>query len=275
MSYGPKSAGCSRPAWRRLAAKSASGLAGPARKRRLLRPGPLLWLTLLFTLLLGPLAASGQSVLLQADVAQDTLGAEFGPNRRYFGHVLMGLGLVAGPAGGPGAAVRYGRGSTELELGARLKRRCSQALALTLTGRYALLSYELAQTSRKTVPNATLHKRESLSLHQLQLEVGLRLNVGRRGNVVGRYVELLGWGGRVVGSSHRTEDPPAAGSGSTTTISRGLDYLAKWPAGLGGRLGSGRLALTSRYRLSPAFQGRAAAAPELPRATVGLEIGLF
>ena len=267
-----------RPLWLRISpvgfrlAGFRAAAAGISGRRLSVGLGLLLWLGLLL-----PRRAAAQQVLMQAEVAPDTLRADFGPNRRYFGHVFGGVGVVAGPAGGAGAALRYGRPSTELELGARLKRRYSQTLALTLAGRYALLRYGLAQTSQKTVPSPTRHQSESLHLHQLQLEAGLRLNAGRRGNVVGRYLDLLAWGGRVVGSRHVTEDAPAAGSGvaATTTIGRGPRYLARWPAGVGLRLGSGQLALTGRYRLSPAFRGDGAGWPELPRGTVGLEFGWF
>lgn len=244
--------------------------------RRLVRCGRGL-LVILLGMLLGPLTGRAQQVLVTGDVAEDTLRTEFGPNRRYFGHAYVGGGLVLGPAGGPGAPLRYGLPSHELELGGRLKRRYSQTLALTLTLRYALQTFALAQMSQKTVPNPALHRRESLSLHQLQLEAGLRLNAGRRGNVVGRYLDLLAWGGWVAATTHITEDDPAPGSGATTaaTTEHGLGYLARWPAGLGLRLGSGHVALTGRYRLTNVFQKSEPARPELPRGVIGLEISLF
>ncbi|WP_375419401.1 hypothetical protein [uncultured Hymenobacter sp.] len=257
----------------RLATTGGGREPGRASWRRCWGGAPLMVLSLL-----GSLPGRAQQVLVQADVAADTLRADFGPNRRYFGHLFVGGGLVLGPAGGAGARLRYGPPSRELELGARLKRRYSPTLALTLAVRYARLSYGLAQTGPKIVPGPTRHRRESLTLHQAQLEGGLRLNAGHRGNIVGHYLDLLAWGGWVAGTAHRTEDDPAPGAGASTsaTTGRGLRYLARWPAGLGLRLGSGRLALTGRYRLTAVFRGREASAwPELPRGVLGLEIGLF
>lgn len=229
----------------------------------------------LWMLWLSPLAGQAQQVLVEGEL--DTVQASFGPNRRYFSHFFGGAGLVLGPAGGAGARVRYGLSSQETELGLRLKRRYSQTLALTLAVRYALLTYGLHQSSQKTVPNAVLHQRESLRQHQVQLEGGLRLNAGRRGNVIGRYLDLLAWGGRVVGTAHHTEDEPAPGSGATSseTVERGLRYLARWPAGVGLRVGSGRFALTGRYRLTSAWHGAGTGWPELPRGVLGLEVGIF
>ena len=224
--------------------------------------------------LLGPVAARAQQVLVQANVAEDTVKTTYGPNRRYFAQAYLGYGLVAGPAGA-GAAVRYGSTSRELQAGGRFKRRFSQALALTVDARYAHLRYELSQNDQKTVPSAAQHRYESLGLHQLQADLGLRLNVGHRGNVLGRYLDLLAWGGWVAGSSHRTEDAPAPGIGRVETIETGLPYLRRWRSGVGGRVGLGRLALAARYRLSPMFEAGYAAWPELPRWVLGLEVGVF
>ncbi|WP_310396063.1 hypothetical protein [Hymenobacter sp.] len=219
-------------------------------------------------------AARAQQVLVQANVADDTVKTTFGPNRRYFGHLHFGFGLVAGPAG-RGAALRSGVSSAELRGGGRLKVRLSQALACNLDLSYAFLRYDLAQNGQKTVPSSALHRRESLGLHQVCSEASFRLNAGRRGNAVGRYLDLLAGGGWVAATRHTTEDDPAPGIGSVGTTERGLPYLRRWTGGVGARLGIDRYALTARYRLSSAFGPGYAAWPELPRVVVGVEVGLF
>ena len=217
--------------------------------------------------------AQAQQVLVQANVADDTVKTTFGPNRRYFGHFLVGYGLVAGPAGA-GAGIRYGLPSSELRLGGRLKRRLSPTLALSVDLGYAFQRYELAQNGQKTVPSAALHHAESLARHLLYSELSLRLNAGRRGNTVGRYLDLLAGGGWVAATAHGTEDAPGPGIGSVETTERGLPYLRRWMADVGARLGWDRYALTARYGVTPAFQPTYAW-PEPPRWRVGVEIGLF
>ena len=229
----------------------------------------------LLGLLAGALpAARAQQVLVQANVADDTVKTTFGPNRRYFGYAYFGYGLLAGPAG-TGAAVHYGLGSAELRAGGRLKVRFSQALALNADLGYAYQRYSLAQNGQKTIPTPSLHRSESLGLHQLYAELSLRLNYGRRGNAVGSYVDLLAGGGWLAATSHTTEDDPAPGIGSIETTERGLPYLRRWWGGVGGRMGVDRYALTARYRLSSVFAPGHAAWPELPRWTLGVEVGLF
>jgi hypothetical protein len=223
----------------------------------------------------GSFAAQAQQVLVEANVADDTIKTTFGPNRRYFGHAYASYGLLAGASGGGGVQLRYGPGSLEAQLGGRLKRRLSQTLALNLDLRYAYQQFRMLQNAQKTVPSPALHQSESLSLHHIQSELSLRLNAGRRGNVIGRYLDLLAYGGWVARTSHTTEDEPGPGIKFVETTESGLPYLRRWTGGVGARLGSDRYALVTRYRLNPVFRPQYAAFPELPRWVIGLELGWF
>jgi len=221
------------------------------------------------------LPARAQRVLLRADVAQDTLQASSGPNRTYFSHFYLGYTAVVGRASGPGADLLFGR-SGEFQVGIRNKYRLSQALAVGLDLRYARLGYYLEQNDRKAVPTTTRYAREHLSLSQVQGEAFLRLNAGRRGNAIGHYLDLLGWAGWVMGSSHYYQEAATATIKKRQTTERGLSYMQRWPYGVGARLGSGRLAVVGRYRLSSTFTGAAQDRyPELPRWLLGLELGWF
>ncbi|SHJ48671.1 hypothetical protein SAMN02745146_3219 [Hymenobacter daecheongensis DSM 21074] len=235
---------------------------------------PLILPVLLGALLsfFAPASVLAQRVLLRENVADDTVRSTFGPNRAFYNHAYLSYGLVAGPAGGAGAALRYGR-SAEVQLGLRNKWRISQPLALGLDVRYARPVYHLAQTGQKTVPNAVLHRREYLALPQAQTEAFVRLSYGRRGNAIGRYVDALGWGGWVISSVHHYEDGASNGAKKVQTSERGLAYVNRWTYGAGARLGSGRYALVGRYRLSHVFRpGTQPRYPELPRWLLGLEL---
>ena len=225
-------------------------------------------------LLLRGSAAQAQQVLVRADVAEDTVTNLTGPNRRYFGHVYLGYGLMAGASGGPGTTGSYGLRSAEYQVGVRLKRRLSQAFALNLDLRYAYQRFGLEQNSQKTLPSPVIHQAEYFSLHHAQAETSLRLNVGRRGNTVGQYLDLLAFGGWVAGTSHTTEDDPAPVVSAAETTETGLPYLRRWTGGVGARLGIDRYALVARRRLSSAISPGYVYS-ELPRWTVGIEIGLF
>lgn len=232
------------------------------------------WGMVAFLLVGGPAATRAQQVLVQATVADDTVKAVFGPNRRWFGHGYVAVGVVAGPAE-TGAALRRGLYSTETRLGGRLKLRLNQSVALCGDVAYTYLRYELAQETGKVVPSPTWHAREYLALHQVATELAVRLNYGRRGNVVGSYLDLLVGGNYAFATRHVTEDVPAPGIGAVETTESGLPYLRRFGGSTGARLGFDRYALVARYRLSSALASGYAAWPELPRWVVGLEVGLF
>lgn len=234
----------------------------------IVKPGKILVLTALWGL--GLTTARAQQVLLQTNVATDTLAPRTGPNRPWFGHVYAGYGFAAG---GSALGVKYGFGSTETTLGGRLKRRLNGSLALCADLRYGYLRYQLNPDQPHgqpflNDPEADQH----LSYHQAQTELSARLNLGRRGNVVGRYLDLLAYGGYAFGTTNAAE-LPAPGGGNREIVNHAPPYLARWLGGVGLRLGSNSLALVGRYRLSNALRGPGL--PETPRATVGIEIGWF
>lgn len=243
-------------------------------KRQL--PGLLPALLLALLLLALPYVGRAQRVLLRADPATDTLAGRYGPGRAFYQHLYLGYAPVVGAAAGPGAPLRYPQ-SGELFAGVRTKWRVSGAAAVGIDARFAYLRYQLRQTSGKQVPGPQPHYREALSLTQLQLEPFGRLSFGRRGNVVGHYLDLSGWGSWAPTTAHTYEDRPGTGQGGRTLVREVRPaYLHRWHWGAGARLGSGRYALLARYRLSSTFGGAAPATyPELPRWLLGLEVGVF
>lgn len=222
---------------------------------------------------LSPSAGYAQRVLLQSTIAKDTVYEQYGPNRAFYNHLYFNYLPVVGAASGVGAPLRYGS-SAELAVGVRNKFRLSEPLSTGFDLRFVRRTYDLAQEAGKLLPTSALHYRESLAMSELHLETFVRLNVGQRGNVIGRYLDLTGWGGWALSTAHRTEDRPGIGAKKVRTAETGLPYLRRWPYGVGARLGTGRYAAVARYRLSDTFMAAAPPVfPELPRWTVGLEIG--
>ncbi|MBC6698737.1 hypothetical protein [Hymenobacter sp. BT190] len=229
---------------------------------------------LLAAMWLHPRLGHCQRVLLQSTVSQDTTYEQYGPNRAFYNHLYVSYMPVVGVAAGPGAPLRYGS-SAELAVGVRNKFRFSEPLSAGFDLRFVRRTYDLAQKTGKLLPTPTQHYRESLALMETHLETFVRLNVGARGNVVGRYLDLNGWGGWALSTAHRTEDRSSGNSAKKVRIiATGLPYLRRWSYGVGGRLGTGRYAAVARYRLSDTFTSAAPMEfPELPRWTVGVEIG--
>ncbi|TGE04253.1 hypothetical protein [Hymenobacter fodinae] len=220
--------------------------------------------------------SAAQRVLLRSTTSLDTVRSSYGPNRAFFRHMYLSYLPIVGSAGGPGAEFRPFK-SAEFSLGVRHKYRLSNTTALGFDLRYTRLNYSLAQTDDKVLPTPDKHHSEALVLHNLIAEPYVRLNFGRRGNVVGHYFDLLGWAGWVAGTVHTYEDRPGARGASRTVVhERGLTYVRRWSAGVGARIGSNRYAAVVRYRLTDTFTKAASATyPDLPRWSAGLELGLF
>ena len=221
-------------------------------------------------------SVQAQRVLLRADPATDSMEVAYGPNRRFYQHVFLGYAPVVGAPAGNGADLRYFT-SAEPFAGLRYKFRLTKTVATGFDLRYARLVYALEQNPQKQLPNSQLYYKESLVFSQLQAEPYVRLGFGRRGNVIGHYLDMSGWGGWAMATSHHAESRPGTnGSARTVTVERNLSYVRRWSYGLGARLGAGRYAVLGRYRLSHTFTTSANPAyVELPRWLVGLEVGLF
>jgi hypothetical protein len=214
--------------------------------------------------------AHAQQVLLQTDVATDTIPSRTGPNRRYFGHLYAGYTLAAGPSA---LGVKYGFSSSEFQLGGRLKRRLGSFLAVNTDLRYAYQRYGLDPEASRPGPFGTGFDSQYFSYHQLQGEASLRLSpYRRRGNTVGRYLDLLTYGGRAFATTY-TRTGAGTSGGRLEEVAHQPNYLARWQGGVGARLGSNSLALVGRYRLSEALRG--AGLPEPPRWQLGIELGWF
>ncbi|HEX8425981.1 hypothetical protein [Hymenobacter sp.] len=228
-------------------------------------------LTLMLVVLIS-ISARAQRVLLHAEVAEDTVYNSFGPNRAFFNHLYLGYLPVVGRAA-DGAKLHYGN-SAELMFGLRNKFKLNEPLSVGADLRFVRMVYVLDQNSQKRLPTPALHYRESLVVSQWQLEGFIRLNVGQRGNILGRYLDLTGWGGWVMSTAHRYEDRPGVGAKKVQVAEHGLPYIERWPYGVGARLGLGRCAAVARYRLSDTFTSAYQTQyPELPRWTIGLELG--
>ena len=122
------------------------------------------------------------------------------------------------------------------------------------------------------------YKKRSYLVQNLNLGIYQRINFNRRGNMVGKYLDLGGFGAWNFARNHVYSRKGF----STETFNwveineRGIDYIENFQYGLEARLGTNRYALTCRYRLNDLIKKENAMnLGELPRLSLGLEIGFF
>lgn len=217
------------------------------------------------------MGAFSQDILLQQNVKSDSIRPSYGPNLRNYLHGYVGLGFPLFT----NETVKYTKPgvSTNFDLGLRYKRRITNYLALGLELGINATSYKLKQKEPKTIPDTVVNDKEKFQISSLYSSGYVRINMGRRGNYIGNYVDLGAYGGWNFQKKHKTTNENDNGEKVRLSTTR-LQYAKNFSYGLLTRIGISRYALTAHYRLSDIFK-TSFAMPELPRLIVGIEIGLF
>ena len=227
--------------------------------------------TLIAILVLLSFAAFSQDILLQQNVKADTIRPTYGPNLKDFIYGYVGLGFPIYTNEDlnytkPGASAHF-------NFGIRYKRKFTSYLATGLDLGISSTSYKIKQNDSKTVPDNNINDKEKIQVNSLESSAWLRINVGRRGNFIGNYLDLGAYGGWNFQKKYKTTNTNAEDEKVKVLTSK-LKYVENSSYGFLARVGTSRYALTARYRLSDLFKSTYAM-PELPKLIVGVEIGLF
>ncbi len=226
----------------------------------------------IFTLL----AAAGvpgrsQTVIISEKPGSHNWDNGYGMNRKHYSHSWLSFGFVAGSPDSPGADISYWR-SRNISYGYRYKRKYSEVFS----GGFELMASRTAfhpeQDQYKMVPDTVVNDREKLVFVQAGAGAYQRVNFGQRGDHIGRFFDIGVYGGWNFHVRHITHNREEGGERLRTRRTR-MDYPETFEYGLLARLGSGNLVLRGTYRMSDLFK-TGTGIPELPRFTVGAEIGL-
>lgn len=217
------------------------------------------------------LGASAQDILLQENVKADSIKPTRGPNLKNYVHGYIGLGFPVFT----NEAVAYTKPglSSDFNFGLRYKRKLSNHFAVGLDFGVNSTSYKIKQDQWKTVPDTVINDKEKIQVNSLVGSAYMRINVGRRGNYIGNYLDLGAFGGWNMQKKQKTVNKNENGE-KVKVITSGLKYIDNFSYGLQARIGVSRYALTAKYRLSDIFES-SYTMPELPRLVIGVEVGLF
>jgi len=212
-----------------------------------------------------------QKIVFSQDVKSDTVRPTKGPNLKNYTHLYVGLGFPIFTNEDlnfikPGS-------SMIVNYGFRYKRRLNNTFALGFDFSVNWAAYKIKQGSDKSIPDSTKHDKEKFQVNSLTPAFFARINVGRRGNKIGNYLDLGGYGSWNWKKAYKTSDKLDNNEIARITLAR-LSYMESLSYGLLARIGVNRYVISARYRLSNLFKDSAGYA-ELPRLSVGLEIGLF
>ncbi|MBA3901645.1 MAG: hypothetical protein H0X62_15820 [Bacteroidetes bacterium] len=222
-----------------------------------------------------------QSVIIEEDIAADTIPATKGPNLNQYSHLYVGFGLIVGPIEGSGVNLLH-QNSTNFQAGYRFKRRISRINDVGFDLYYGVTSFRLRQETGKTFPTPGLYEREKINFSQVGLNLYHRFNFGRRGNIIRNFIDIGAWGQYEFMTKHvsfqRHTAPNNQFARKTRVASRDLDYANTLNYGVQARIGIRRYSIYGLYRISDiirdTYKGDPFNFPELPRLIVGLQIGL-
>jgi hypothetical protein len=227
--------------------------------------------TLIFAMLLFTCrVVSGQAVVISEDLRERDKTPEFGMNRKHYRHFFAGFGFAAGNPENPGAEIQYGRSWT-FDYGLRYKRRFNDTFSAGYELLFKRASYFPRQESGKLVPGPELHDREKIVFSSLGAGLYQRINYGKRGDYIGRFIDLGVYGDWHFNVRHVSFDQ--AGRERVRVRRTGMDYPESLGYGILFRKGFNNMVFKAAYRLSDLFR-EDAGLPEFTRLTVGLELGL-
>lgn len=236
---------------------------------------PLIFILIIF-FLFPVVQAFSQEVLLEKEV-ELPWRTDFGRNSRRFSHFYLGYGFPAGSSEFEGAGIRYLR-SAQVAAGRRFKYKFTEILSGGYDLEYRKTRFDLDQNVGKIFPNNRLHEKELLILHQAVAGLYFRINSGKRGDFMGKFIDLGADAAWLVEGKHVVFDTgidPAYEAVKSKTVYKKLKYLNSFIYGANARAGWNRYLLTVQYRLSELTGKEYPAYPDLPRWTFGLQIGIY
>lgn len=224
-----------------------------------------------------------QRTLLEEDInSYDFEKPKNGPNLLHFTHWYLGLGFFTPDPLEESIEIQYGK-SNSFTIGYRYKLKATNWLSFGADLEYNTMSYHFKNAFfyDETSENQTKHDLEKLRIHNAGTEVYLRFNFGKRGNIIGKFVDFAGYGTLNFDAKHifidKFPSPTAYNSKKVKVVNSNLNYINFLNYGARLRFGYNRYAVCISYRLSDILSKEFKTEnlqPELPRLNVDFQIGL-
>ncbi len=226
-------------------------------------------------------SASGQEIVLEKNVDEQYKGTH-GPNMRHYGHLYIGGGIIPDFDEETGSEIKFWR-SGQFLIGYRYKLKMLNFYAVGADLNYRYTKYFIDDDEANPFdPNNPLtffegEKKHFLENHGIGLELYQRINIGKRGNSLGFYIDTGFRGQWNISDIEKAVfiiDDEASPAGKSRIKNRRLRYTEPFSYGPSARIGYNKFSLYGYYRLSDYFDTGDFSIPELPRLTVGLQFGL-
>ncbi len=196
-----------------------------------------------------------QTVLLQEDVSKlDFQMPTNGPNYKNFHQLYFNYSFYV-PLGDVQEVEINSWKSATFSIGWRYKRKLTNWFAVGTGISYSNSAFSIKQNDFKEVPNNIQHEEEKLKFNNVNLELYTRINFGKRGNVIGKFIDIGAYAEYAFSVKHfymdnSDKNTPPYYSGTIEVNQKDLNYIQKFNYGLKTRLGMNRWVIIASYRLS-------------------------
>ena len=213
-----------------------------------------------------------QTVLMEEKVKDYMLLGKNGPNLKRFDYLNFGIGLII-PVNDTAAKILV-PSSYYFTIGYRHKTKINNYLAVGLDVNFNYSQFALRQDSRKIMPDTIMHGKQHLNFYKFGLGGYLRFNFDKRGNSLGKYIDLGALADITVSAINYTKD--RSNGYTIKTYNRGMKPYETFNYNLIARLGFNKLVLSASYRMLSVYKkDYYKNGTELPPLSVGLEVALF
>ena len=224
------------------------------------------------------LSSFAQDIVLDKNV-EEQYEEKHGQNMRHYGHFYEGIGTFIPYNNISGAKAELGR-SMEFTFGYRYKLKLLSfyAIGFDLSNRwqkYGIASEDGVAVDIASNPfsQASQVKKLSLNVSALAAEAYNRINIGKRGNILGNYVDVGIKGEWNYGRKMflKTEAPNDDYFEKSKTVQKNLQFIEKFSTIITARIGINKVCIYGNYRFSDVIVD-GYTSPELPPLTAGVQV---
>lgn len=224
------------------------------------------------------LSLSAQDIIMDKNV-EEQYSEKHGQNMRHYGQFYEAFGTFIPYNNNSGAKAVLGR-SMEFTFGYRYKLKLLSfyAIGFDLSNRWQKYGIEAeddvaVDISSNPFSQASQVKRLSLNVASLGAEAYNRINIGKRGNTLGNYVDIGIKGEWNYGRKMYLKEEAPAGDyfEKSKTVQKNLSFIEKFSTIITARIGINKFCIYGNYRFSDIIVD-GYTSPELPPLTAGVQV---
>ncbi len=221
-----------------------------------------------------------QSTVLDENVDDYTVfdKKKFGPNGKHYTFMYYSLDFYTPSIYGDQTQIFYGQ-SYRFSTGMKYKFQLTKWLSTGTDLNYSIINYNMAEKVGfyPIFYGETGFFDEKIVFNNLGTEVFMRFFIGKRGNTMGKYIDIAGFGFWSINNRAIQKFDSMIFGDKTKIVLKNIDWFNKYNYGAMLRFGYKFFAVTMKYRISDLRNEgtvRDAFANDFPKFTFGIEFAM-